>query len=235
MAARLKSRDKQCPNGFTFYDAATRYRARPYTSFTVIVQEVIQARLGNPAVAARLSTNPDDVAYEVDRYIAEICRASGWNDYVYEEGRTAVNAPPFHLPQNPGSNLSEAGRRLKNVAAGSKTILEWIASKEQAVLPEISERRAGVCAACPKNEPIKSLLDHFEAAAAAAVQRELHRRADWQLITTHDAALGVCGICHCVNALSVHCPLELKLKHMPAETRAALPENCWVIQESKTA
>lgn len=232
---RLKSRQRPLPGGYGFFDVGTNYRAGQYEDFEAQCQGVFNARMGNPVMCKRyrLTTDMEGIRNEVDAQWAEWAADHGWTDFFVTLARTdggASEQTPF-----PGPNrVSSRGvSRVAAVAAGSRTIYEWINSPQEGVAKDLTEIRALTCVDCPKNEK-GNLLDYFEEAAAKAITFEMERRKGWDLSTSQDDKLGVCQVCFCVNALSVHCPRDLKLKHMPTEIYEGLPENCWVKTESKS-
>lgn len=227
MPYRLLSRDRPIPNGISVRDPGTNYAAPPFASFQQQVDGVLASRLANPGFVARyrLSTKREDVENYVDGYLAKVCADNGWTTFI-TTGAGAQAAPiPF---QNP--NRARSASRVAAVAAGVKTIYEWITSKEEAVSSELSSARAKTCVDCPQNQK-GNLADFFTVQAAAAISGELEKRKGWKLETPDDARLGVCQVCFCVNALSVHCPLEIKRKHLAQEVFDRLPGNCWVKTE----
>jgi hypothetical protein len=209
-------------------------------SFWQIVDGVIAARLGNPGKTQRwnLPVDREAVANEVDLQWATYCHAHKYFDYIdgTPEQRGPGTARPFPPPP-PGPAMAGAarpslGQSVRNVAAGVETIVDWIKSKEEAVPHEQAEKRAAVCAACKLNEK-GEWTSWFTVSAARAIRAELEKARGWNLTTSRDAELGTCAACSCVNRLSVHCPLEPKLRHMPAEAHDALDPQCWLLSEEK--
>ena len=226
---RLKDRNKPLPGGTAVYDAGTGYRAPQFASFTVQWQGLQAARRGNPGLCARYRLSTDDAACMeyVDTYLGKMAHDAGLSDYyITTQGDGAqAAAVPFH--QRHGGVAS----RVAGVAAGVKTIYEWINSKQEAVPSAQANLRANVCAECPLNGK-ENILDFFEIKSTQAIMVELQRRKGWNLSTPFDDRLGVCHACFCVNELSVHCPIEIKLKHIPKEAFDALHKSCWVRSES---
>lgn len=225
--SRLKDRNKQIPGGMKFYDPYLRWNSPNWASFQIICDGLRMARLANPGVTAAkgLATDPSAIAAEVDAYQSALCEAHGWTDFITG---SAGGAAPIPFPQPRHSALSQA----KNIVAGTKTIVEWIASKETAVPAELSAKRAATCAACPLNLA-PNFADYFTVGAANAIKAELERKRGWNLTTPFDDVLGICGGCSCVNSLSVHVPVDVKLKNMPKAAFDALHKDCWVKLEQK--
>jgi hypothetical protein len=237
MAAILKSRDKQVPNGFSFYDSATGFKSvGKYPSFNTLVAQVIAARKGNPSVviAHHLATDPALVADEVDRFNAEVCRGKGWGDFIRERGRNepAVAPGPFQPVPRPVAG------KLASLAAGTAVVIEWLSSGADAVPAEQAESRAAVCAGCPMNDKLdekKGWEQWFTLPWANGVKRTLNARREMKLETSRDSELGTCKACLCVIQLKVHLKLESFYKDMPQQDKDALHESCWILAEERMA
>lgn len=234
MSPRLKSRTSSIPNGLIFYQpqvAAWRPSYQP--SFSSLVQQVIAVRKANPYITQKnnLSTDPGQVADEVDTFNARHCLSQGWDAYVQTDGGS-VSIPKSQTPHQNQASIASVAGAAKRLWAGLRTLNDWYDSREPAVPPEQSAARAKVCAACPKNKP-GDLETWFTRPAAEAIKRQIQKFADRKLSTPDDANLHTCEACLCINSLSVHAPLHLKLAHMTLDTRAALDPKCWVISEEK--
>lgn len=236
MPYRLKDRNRALPNGVAVYDQHTGFRAAPFASFTVQWQGLQQARIGNPGAVKRYNLKTDDASCQdfVDLYLGRVAFDNGWSDFYVTSaigGGIPEQVPFPQAPRRKQGAVERIASRAAGVVAGSKTIYEWINSKGEAVPQELANKRAETCVKCPLNEPPDGMLDDFEVKAAAAIRGELERKKGWNLTTPADEKLGICGACWCVNSLSVHCPLETKLKHIPKDAYAALDVNCWVRTE----
>jgi len=222
---RLRDRNKQIPFGLKGREPHTGWVAADFSSFDTIVRGKIANRMGNPAqTAARgLSLDYDEVARETDYYNALICEKMGWHDYIINDA--GFSPPPIPKAYSPSS-------RLKAVAAGVSATVEFV-SREESVLPELSETRAERCAQCPLNEK-GDWLSWFTVPISEAIRKTLQLRKNMGLSTTRDPDLHVCSACLCPIRLMVHFPIEKKLKSLSAETKAALHPNCWVLSEEKS-
>ena len=228
---KLKTRNRPVPGGCAFFDSATNFKAGQFDDFETQCRGVQSARLGNPGLTKRYrkSTDMESIRDEVDIFWATYAKDHGYSDFYLQ-----VEAPSGGAPeQAPFTNPNRSVRsRVAAAAAGVRTIYEWIRSKEEAVPAELANARAARCVACPLNEQ-GNLADYFQTAAAAAIKSELEQRKEWDLTTPDDAKLGVCQGCFCVNSLSVHSPIEIKLKHLPKDAFDALHPDCWVRSEKK--
>ena len=231
MVFRLRDRNRPLPNGIGCFDPSTNYRAPAFSTFTQQVNGVMAARIGNPGMCARYRLKTDYSSCEeyVDTFLGKVAFDNGWSDfYISERGDGTPNVPADpKLPTPRAGSVSP----VKAVAVGAKTIYEWISSKAGAVPQKLANKRAAICAKCPLNETAQTILEAFETKAAEAIMAEMKRRQEWDLHTPDDNKLGICGGCYCVNKLSVHCPIDIKLKHLPQEAFDALDENCWVRYE----
>jgi len=231
-AYHLKDRNRPLPNGVSVYDSGTGFKAPAFASFSQQCQGVLQARLANPGLCKRyrLSTDMAEIENFVSGFLGKVAFDNNWEGYYYvADGGGGASAGDV-LP--PSSRSGRSASRVAAVVAGAKTIYEWVNSKEEAVPSELANKRAEICVACPLNEQ-GNLIDFFPVQAAQAIGRELERRRGWNLSTPSDDKLGVCQGCYCVNTLSVHCPIETKLRHMPKEVFDALHESCWVRTEKE--
>lgn len=224
MATRLKTRQLSIPGGLKFRQPEINWTPRP-GSFTNMVGQIIKARSANPHYLAKYgwSLDPHVVADELDAFNAKICLDNGWTKYI----TTGPGDPP--PSRSPRPNLPQ---RLGNVVAGGSLLVEWILSREEAVAPELSEHRAGVCAACPLNVR-GDLTRFFTLPASHAIRAELSRRSGWQLATTKDEQLAICEACSCPLKLKVHVPLKNILAKLPLPAFDALHEQCWIRHEDR--
>jgi hypothetical protein len=220
----LRNRQKQIPNGLRYYQAQTKWVARP-GSFSSIVDQVIAHRQANPWL--RQSIDRPTVENEVDLFNANLCAQQGWSDYI-------VGGDPPASPQSPPPGLAN---RLANVAGASPVLVEWIASGAEAVPNELANSRARTCCdidgkgtRCPMNEA-GDLLRFFTVPVSEAIRSALNSRREMKLSTSRDDDLHVCTACSCPLKLMVHIPLERKLKALSAEAKSRLHSKCWVLRE----
>ena len=213
---QLRNRQRQIPNGIRFYIPQTKWVA-PGGSFSTIVDAVIAHRKLNPWL--KQSIDRTTVENEVDQFNANLCAQMGWHDYI----TGGDPSPP--LPPAPS-----IGQRLAAVGAGAKVVVEWIASKEEAVPAEKANARAAVCAKCPMNEK-GDLLSIFTVPATEAIRLALSQRSGWNLSTPDDYRLGVCNACDCPMRLKVHMPIDRIRSKLKPEQKARLHASCWIPTE----
>lgn len=229
----LKNRQTQIPQGLSYLQPETSWRPDRWSSFDSIVAQVIAHRRGNPHLIEKngWSVDPVTVANEVDNYNTRVCEQMGWFNFVEGGGPLPTPFPVPGTPQfhNPPHSLLQA---VRNVVGGSLAIVDFVASRAEAVPDEQANARAATCSACPLNEK-GDWLSTFTRPVAEAIRVKLQQRRGMNLSTPKDAELGVCGVCSCPIPLMIHFPLETKLEHMNKETHDRLPAHCWVITEEK--
>lgn len=221
--ARLKSRQKQVPNGFSFYQPETRWKSTPFASFENIVRSLIAHRQANPFLTQKHGwpVDYDSVVNEVDAYNAMICQRMGWTDYISDSGG---ESPLSQLPQR--HHLIVQSERL---AAGAKTLVDWLKSGAEAVPSELANTRAEICATCPLNG-IADMTSWFTMPVAQAIHAAINLRNQWKLSTPFDDKLGVCDACACPLKLKIHLPLDRITGRMSEETKKALDSRCWILK-----
>jgi len=219
------------PNGgWQFLQAATGWEApNPKgNTFDQQVVNIIKHRLANPAmiVKHKLATDAFNVGNELENYTrARLGMGAMGADL-------PKSTAPASIPQMSGP-VQAAVAAVKKLAAGAALLLEWEESGMTAVAPEESERRAGICSTCPKNEQGKTLSEIFTIPASEAIRRRYERLEGLSLKTSHDDKLKVCSACLCPLRLKVHAPLSLILKRLKAEQRNDLDSRCWILSEEK--
>lgn len=218
---RLKDRNRQIPNGLTFYQPETGWRPGNYSSFDAIVRGCIGMRGANTFLAQRngWSLDYDTVANEVDLYNATLCQQNGWWDYIIGDG-----SPP---PSSPHSSWLSG---VKNAAVGAKTLVEWIKNGAEAVSKELSNQRALTCVTCPQNKA-GDYTRFFTEPVAEAIRAEVSKRKMMELSTDQDDHINVCDACGCPLKLKVHMPVDQIRKKMPQNTKDLLDKRCWILNE----
>lgn len=237
MAHRLKSRQHQIPNGFRYIQAQTNWRSRSFESFDSIVRALIRHRQGRPDLIAKhaWATDYNAVADEVEQFNVNLCLKHGWVNYLegMESGGSSLPKTRPPSPANVESVAVAAGASSK-IWSGIKTLNEWIQAGGHPVEAAISERRADVCVACPKNVT-GNFTDWFTRPAAGAIKKQIEQLAERKLSTPHDAKLNVCEVCLCPMKLKVHAPIEFIKAHMIDSVLADLQKvpGCWIPVELK--
>lgn len=223
--SRLIDRNKQVPNGFTYYQPETGWKPPRYASFETIVQGIISHRQANPWLMEKhgWSIDPEAVREELDAYNAKVCEQMGWTNYI-----TGIGDPSPPLSSRPSQSILQRGRA---VAVGAETIVDFV-RKDEAVSPDISQHRAETCASCRFNTE-GDLLSFFTRPVSEAIRKALELVRGDNLTTTLDSKLGVCSVCDCPLRLKVHFPMPRIQAKMNPETVKQLPEWCWILKEWK--
>jgi hypothetical protein len=231
--AKLNSRQLQIPNGFQFQQPEIKWKSTRFASFDSIVNSLISARKGNPHLAQKFNwaTDYNTVADEVDAYNARICEMMGYSNYITQAGSGAPPPPKTMAPQQQ-EKVQNAAAKARLIWSGVKTLNDWLDSNEPAVAKEISESRAAVCAACPKNGK-GDFETWFTRPASETIRKQLEKAHSMNLSTTHDAQIDICTACLCPSRLKVHTPIKFITPHLKPEVIEALRggKDCWIIRE----
>lgn len=209
------------PNGgWSFFQPQTNWWAPAPVSntFDQQVVNIIKHRRANPAVTGRfkLATDPATVGAELEEFTA---KRLGLPD--------PKLSPPPTRPQL-GQGAVAAVAAVEKLAAGAALLLEWQESGQAPVAPALAEKRAAICAVCPKNE-VGGFTKYFTAPVADNIRRRLARLHEMNLTTPSDDKLQVCAACLCPLRLKVWCPMDLIQARLKPEQRVELDPNCWIL------
>lgn len=223
--ASLKDRQRQIPGGFIFSIPEVGYRSTPFASFDTIVNSVDNIVKANPrlAQAGNWPNTRNDIAAWVDGFNARWCLQNGWNDYTTGSPAEEAAAPPKSTPPP---------TKAAALAAGAKSLAEWMWEGAKPVDPVIATGRARVCAACPRNQP-GDMSNFFERATSELIRNQIYMLSGEGLSTQHDSKLGVCDACFCPLRLKVWTPLSNIVNHMSDEVKNDLDPKCWILEENK--
>lgn len=108
--------------------------------------------------------------------------------------------------------------RVEDVKNFLRVVGTWMGGGAQFVEPQEAERRAAICAACPKNQTIEGCtpcVNFVQAVTAVLGDR----------VTKYDGVLKGCAVCSCSNQAQVHLPLEVLHKGVTADME--FPSHCW--------
>lgn len=235
MPLRLKSRTKSNPYHFKFFQAQTgweSWKASPASEwdFGLLCRELQNHRKANPRF--NLPTDMATIEAEVDLACAKGCMSiPGAEIYVIEEYGGSSPAPKVPTPQQQ-SQVRVAAARASKIWSGLRTTDDWIDSSEPPVSQEQSNKRASICAECPKNGK-GDWTTWFTAPAAEAIKRQVEKLHARKLSTVYDASIQTCTICLCPLHLKVHTPIEFIRKHTKPEVIQELRggKSCWVVSE----
>ena len=184
-------------------------------------------RKANPALAQKnhWSLDFDSVANEVDAYNTAICQAHGWTQFI-----TGDPSVPFPRTRSPLlSRLESAAGSVNRVAAGVRTLLDWLGSGGKPVDALEAENRAAICVTCPLNKP-GNILSYFTAPVAKEISLQLEMKNKLSLSISHDGSLHICTGCDCPLKLKIWTPMEHILKFTTEETKQRLDPRCWILK-----
>jgi hypothetical protein len=222
--AQLKNPNGQLPGGFQFYVSATKWKPAPFSSLDSITNQLISHRRGRPDLVAKFgwSLDPAVVRQEVEQYNVAVAIRQGWSDYIVGGGEVQ---PPFQPPPPP-----TLPQRLRNVASGSSTLIEWANEGAPTVVPELANHRAEICVGCPMNGQ-GGWEKYFTVPVSNAIRAQLERKRNMKLETSFDDKLGVCEGCTCPLPLKIWLPLSNIVDKMPQSQFDALAPDCWIRKE----
>jgi hypothetical protein len=125
----------------------------------------------------------------------------------------------------------EAVGTVKQMFAGSKTLIEAFGGAGRPVAQALADQRAAVCLECPLN------LDKGESFKTKVVEKIkdlIEAKNQLKLQAKGEAGLHICDACGCVNSLKVWTPLQHIIANLPAADFDKLHPQCWVRAEKKT-
>jgi hypothetical protein len=231
---RLKDRQRQVPNGYSFYLPEVKWKAPGnFPSFTRVCDELQRVVQANPFLAQKNKWPTDRKGIEewVDLYNATVCARMGWDEYIAAEGSpTLPKSTPQHQ-QATLQSLKAAAVAAKELVAGAKTLIAWEESGEPPVAPEVSTARAIICAGCPLNSK-GGLETWFTVPASELIRRRVEKAQKRGLTTPRDDALNICTACHCPLKLKVHIGLAWIEKRLTPEQKGRLDPRCWILSNS---
>ena len=235
---RLKSRQKQIPNGFFFRQPEINWDSRKvlglHPSFDTLTRAVISARAANPHYVAKhkWSLDYDTVAMEVEMFQVKVCLSAGWTSYLTDSGGGA--GVPFSKAQSLANQkqLSAAVGAVKKLWAGVKSLNAWIDSGEPPVDIELAEKRAATCVQCKLNGK-GDFSRWFTVPVASAIKRQQEILLQREIKTSQDDKINVCEGCLCPLKVKVHTPMKFIAPNMTPEIINDLKpgNNCWVLAE----
>jgi hypothetical protein len=225
---RLIDRNRQIPNGMTFYQPETKWTPRTWAGFNEIVTSLIAHRKSNTFLMSKHGWPVDQVTVEneVDLFNARICHNMGWTDYYTSDG----GAPPAPFLFPPQAQVMPLSGKLSQLVAAGPTLVEWITSGAEAVSQELSNKRAEICSRCPMNGK-GDWTAFFTVPVSNAIRDALNSRRSMNLSTPYDPMLGVCQACDCPLPLKIHMPIDKIKSKMKPEAYDALVGECWIRNE----
>lgn len=225
---KLIDRNRSIPYGFKFKLPEAKWEAPPQSSFNSIVNGAMAVAAGNPHIAkqSQWPTTREGWENKIDYYNAALCKAHGWTGFYTETGGV-VEGSGGPIP-NSRSPLQFAER----AAAGVSVLAEMFGKDGPIKDKALANKRAETCLACPKHDK-GDWTRWFTKPAQAVIVKTLGMVKDLDLHTERESELQICTACACPMKGKVWARLDHILKHIPAQDKAALWENCWILKESK--
>lgn len=230
----LKSRRMFPPGAFGYYEPRTGWQSPVGLDFDTTVNMIVQHRIANPRFAEQWSTDREVVADELDDYT---CKRLN-NDPQHCDDSPA---PPFlkglsSFPRR--TSLSSQGvvvaRAGENkVSAGIGVLKDWWGDDLKPVVKDLAERRASICADCPKNDKANIIERVLTIPAMEVVRKQIGIKHDMKLETSHDKQLNICSACLCYLPLKTWTPLKHILAHTTDAIRADLDPRCWILHNDQ--
>lgn len=230
---RLKSRNHFPPVYFRYLQPETGWDSTKFVGqqgIDAVARALLEHRKGNKHLAEKHGWKMDygQIVDEVDEFTAILNLKAGHYDYV------ATDSPPNPLKpltsSLPGNVAAAAG--AKRIVGGLKAFIELFGEEGSPVAHDEAERRAAICAVCPKNDKDLNWIEKFETGAAHLLKMQLSIRHDMKLETSKDKELGLCAACGCPMELKVHAPLEFIRKRTNSDVMMNLHSSCWIPKEA---
>lgn len=151
----------------------------------------------------------------------------GAESYYIADGEGGANMAP---PKAASPLASAAAGKFELLNAGYALLSEWKTEGYGTVAQEEANRRAEICAGCPKNGD-GGFEKYFTVPFSKLVQKQVEGFKALELATPSDEKLNTCTACLCPLRLKIWCPLDLIEKHLSEKARAELHEACWIINK----
>jgi hypothetical protein len=119
---------------------------------------------------------------------------------------------------------------IQNDISGLNLLHDWLGSGDP-VHPMVSSYRAKICEPCVENIQPGWWDTHIKMPVARTIKAELELKSGMKISVPNEAALGMCRICGCCNALAVHVPLARLKEHTSQKLLARFPDHCWKKRE----
>lgn len=226
----LKDRTKLPAGGFYFYEAKTGWSPPKMLDFETTAKAIRSHRSANPRYAGQWSLDLDAIRNELDKQTCHSLAKRGLADQYCTEGTQSFLQSPAPRQQWLGKSLERSAAVVRNMAAGVKTIVDWVGDELRPVESGVAERRASICAECKLNRAV-SIGDFFAKEASDLIHAQMEAKANMQLSTPSDEKLGVCEACDCPLKLKVWAPITHIKRHMKPGTISKLDRACWITKE----
>jgi hypothetical protein len=116
--------------------------------------------------------------------------------------------------------------RVKNLANGAVTIVEWLGEGGIVVDYQTAQSRAITCLKCPQNQK----GDIVTSTVAMAIKRHLEVKNLLNLKVQGEKKLGQCKVCRCVIRLLIWEEQSRVKEQLKYEDQSQYPAECWKIK-----
>lgn len=226
----LKSRSTFPPGGWAFHQPQTGWDAPGGATFDEVVSALIKHREANPRF--KLPTDRNVVEMELEFYTElRVRRLPGADTYLTSGAPSLPKTwPPQSQIAGPEAAASTVGGVVSRVKAGIGVMWDWFGTGMRPVARELANRRAEVCAGCPKNRK-SSWVEWAKDSVASGIKTQLEVKNEMSMTTDYDEEIQTCDACLCWLPLKVWTPLVHIRVNMGEDVKAALDPRCWVLSE----
>jgi len=188
----------------------------------------------DPDTGVRIATlGYSDLIQRIDTYLKanKIPQGEEWRLFIEDDICRQNNIEDSHCgePTKPEKIPSDRKLQPQDLLNFLRTVRQWAAKGFKFVAAEESERRAAICAKCPKNVEVagcsgcQGILSHVR----STLNRRANHRGLVAKVTSVDADLQNCEVCGCVLEVKVHLPMEVATYAKPPGGRT-YPDWCWM-------
>lgn len=189
----------------------------------------------------KVTTPPGGFFYVVPETRIEL-KAISWNDIVSKvkshynangilapadlleriEDHMCRSMPPGVCEQSESVNIHPRQFSIGDVVAGTKTLLQWVASGFPRVPRSEAQSRTSICAGCPYNRKFDGCIP----CKLPALMEVVNKVTGGELVDGHEH-LNACQFCGCSLKAKVWVPLDVIQNNANPETNKDLPDWCW--------
>ncbi len=117
-------------------------------------------------------------------------------------------------------------QKLGHYVKGSQILADWVGSGGEVVSRDLAEKRADICAICPRNKEGLPIAEWV----SDVIREQMGVRKFLELTTPQDENLHTCELCDC--------PLQLKIWQLHRRVKLdedeveKYPSYCWLRKEA---
>lgn len=211
------------PGGFTYTQPETQMQFRQYMPIRDQAALVADHRKANRLPRATIP----EAMQDIENWTCQ--RLNNDPEWCISPAQKKTSALR-HFGERLVAGAAVVAESVEKAVVGARIIYEWWGEGGRPVEPELSQRRADNCAACPKNSTDSTWLSGFSETA----REQLQLRSNLKMSVVGEEKLGVCTVCECPMKLKVHTPLALIAERTPQGVLDDLDKvegPCWVRDE----